>query len=551
MGGGSYNFAGGALIMNNKSSSYKPYNQTFNGVAVNEGNIMFARGISMNKLLEILRLHYDMKLSHRQIELTLKTCRKSIRSYVELFEKSELPWPLPNEFLDEDKLAVRLKPTYTPSKDVKSIVLDFIGISKELRTHKHLTLQLIYDERVALKTMPYSYSNFTLLYRNWLGKQPTYMRQLHKAGEKVFVDYSGDKVTIIDTDTGKLRAAEIFVGVLGASSYIYVEATWTQRLCDWTMAHVRMFEHFGGSVPLVIPDNLLSGVQKAHRYDPDITPAYFHMLAHYGAAAMPARVYTPKDKAKAENGVLIIQRWILAQLRHEQIYGLAALNTRLHELMAIANTKKFKQYPENRNELFNELDKPYLRPLPPQRFAYREYKKVRVGQDYHIELDKHHYSVPFGLIGQEIDLWYTAGMVECFHKNVCIASHIRSNNPRGNSTKPEHMSRAHREYAQLTVDKMRGWAKEVGVSTTAMVELIIRDAPHNEIACRRSNGFLNLSKKHGNIALEAACLYAMNNGINNYQYIEILIKNQTEVLKESPLSVIPTHDNIRGSEQFH
>lgn len=549
MGGGGCNFAGGALIMNNKSSSYKPYNHPFNGFAVNEGNVMFERGISMKKLLEILRLHYDAKLSHRQIERTLKTCRKSISRYVELFENSGLPWPLPNEFLDEDKLALRLKPNYVPRKETSSTMLDFVGISKELRMHKHLTLQLIYDERVALNTMPYSYSNFTLLYRKWLGKQPSYMRQLHKAGEKVFVDYSGDKVTIIDTDSGELRAAEIFVGVLGASNYIYIEATWTQRLCDWTMSHVRMFEHFGGSVPLVIPDNLLSGVQKAHRYDPDITPAYFHMLAHYGAAAMPARVYTPKDKAKAENGVLIIQRWIIARLRHEQIYGLAALNIRLHELMAQANTKKFKQYPENRNELFHELDKPYLRPLPQQRFVYREYKKVRVGQDYHIELDKHYYSVPYRLIGQEVDLWYTSSLVECFHKNVCVAKYIRSNEQRGKTTLTEHMPRAHQEYASLTPDKMRDWAKTIGTSTSSIVETILKEAPHSEIGCKRSHGFLNLSKKYDATHLESACREALSVGMNNYQYIEIVLKQQLP--KEQALSSIPLHDNIRGADQYH
>jgi transposase len=510
---------------------------------------MFLRGISMNKLLEILRLHYDAKLSQRQISDIVKIARSTIGDYIRNFDRSGLTWPLPSEYQNEDKLSQRLKPNYKAQSTRAEI--DFASISKELRVHKHLTLQLLHSERKEAGTMPYSYSNFALLYRKWLGKQPKYMRQIHKSGDKVFVDYSGDKITIIDTDTGLSRKAEIFVAVLGASNYIYIEATWSQNLSDWTMSHVRMFEAFGGSVRLVVPDNLCSAISKPHRYDPDITPAYFHMLAHYGVACMPARVYTPKDKAKAENGVLIIQRWILASLRNEQIYGLVVLNNRLSDLATIANNKQFKLYPECRLELFNELDKPYLRPLPQQRYVYREYKKVRVSGDYHIELNRHYYSVPYKLIGQEVDVWYTSSLVECFHKNTCIAKHIRSNNPRGKTTVTEHMPKAHQEYASLTVDKMQSWAQSIGVSTGLVVASIIKAAPHSEIGCKRSHGFLNLSKKYSDAQIESACCYALNNGISNYAYIEIIIKQQILEHQAQPCSAIPLHENIRGSEQYH
>lgn len=505
----------------------------------------------MKKLLEILRLHYENKLSRRQIASITNVARSTIGDYLIRFKSSGLTWPLSSEHQSEDKLSARLKPGYEVKAESKSSELDFVEITKELRRHKNLTLQLIYEERTELGRMSYSYSNFTLLYRKWLEKQPNYMRQLHKAGEKAFVDYSGDRVAIVDTDTGELRTAEIFVGVLGASDYIYLEATWTQTLADWTMSHVRMFEHFGGSPQLVINDNLRSGVSKPHRYDPDITPAYFHMLAHYGVAAMPARANKPKDKPKVENSVLIVQRWILARLRHEQIYGLAALNSRLGAMMEIANAKKFRRYPENRKELFLELDQPYLRPLPQQRFVYREYKKIRVSRDYHINLFQHHYSVPYALINQEVDVWFTAGMVECYHKNLCVAKHIRSTNPRGITTRAEHMPRAHQEYAGLTVDKMREWAKSIGRATYDLVDKIIKEAPHNEIGSRRSHGFLNLSKKYSSTQLEAACLEAESKGINKYEYIEVIIKNKLVDTQPLPISVIPLHENIRGSEEYH
>jgi hypothetical protein len=239
-------------------------------------------------------------------------------------------------------------------------------------------------------------------------------------------------------------------------------------------------------------------------------------------------------------------------LRNELIYGLDALNKRLRELMIIANAKPLKLYPEEtRIKLFNELDKPYLRPLPKIPYVYREFKKARVGADYHITLDRHHYSVPYRLIGQEIDVWHTSAIVECSYKNECVAKHIRSTDPRGTTTCTEHMPRAHREYASLTVDKMSEWAQTVGVSTSVIVEMILNDAPHKEIGCKRSHGFLNLSKKYSDLALEAACVYALNNGIKNYKYIEVIIKHQAALLMKEPESTIPLHDNIRGAEHYH
>ena len=514
---------------------------------------MFLRGITMKKLLEILRLNYDNKISHRQIEKVVNLSRKTISTYITLFENSGLLWPLEAQYQNEVELSKRLKPT-SNNNVVAPTVLDFAEISKELRQNKMVTLQLLHEEYVGSGKTSYSYTHFAYLYRRWLDKQPNYMRQIHKGGNKVFTDYSGDKLTIIDTDTGKIRTVEIFVGVLGASGLLYLDATWTQTLPDWCASHVRMFEYFGGSTNLVVPDNLRSAVSKSDRYDPDITPSYYHMLAHYGSTCMPARVRMPKDKALAEGGVLIIQRWILAKLRHEQIYGLAALNVRLSQLMEIANNKKLKQYVESRKQLFEQLDKPYLRPLPVHRYIYRDYKKVRVSRDYHIELTGHYYSVPYQLINKEVDIWYNSNMVECYHNNTCVAKHQRSTDTRrGKTTESGHMPIAHKEYASLTPDKMRAWSKQIGISTAIMVEKILCDASHPEIGCKRSHGFLNLSKKYTVVQLENACHYALSQNIQHYEYIEVIIKQQlsTVTTDEPTVSAIPIHDNIRGPEYYH
>lgn len=503
----------------------------------------------MRKLLEILRLHYDHKLSNRQIEKISKCCKKTISKYIKLFEGSGVSWPLEGEYQDEIVLSKKLDPNFVEEKLKKEI--NWAEVSKEMRTHKHMTLLLLWEEYIESKKTSYSYTNFALLYRKWQSKQPTYMRQIHKAGDKIFTDYSGDTIKIIDTDTGLLREAQIFVGVLGASNYIYMEATWSQGLNDWIMSHVRMFEHIGGSPNLVIPDNLRSAVKKSNKYDPDITPAYYEMLAYYGTACMPARVYTPKDKAKAESGVLIVQRWILAKLRNELIYGLGSLNTKLIVLLDIANNKKLQHYNESRKQLFEQLDKPNLRPLPNTKYVYRDYKKIRVSKDYHIELTGHYYSVPYKLINKEIDVWFNSNLVECYFNNICVAKHIRSTDTkRGKTTINDHMPVSHKEYASISPNKLKKLANEVGNATATIVDYILDEAPHEEIGCKRSYGFLKLANKYSATQLESACKEALDKNIKHYEYIESIIKSQTIELTIKKNQVI-LHDNIRGSEYYH
>lgn len=362
----------------------------------------------MKKLLEILRLYFENQLSEREISKLVNVAKTTVHNYIILFNKSSLSWPLSSEYLDEKVLSEKLKPNYNTADKYK---LDFAMVHKELKSDKKVTLHLLWEDYKIRDDMTYSYAHFTRLYNQWLAKQPNVMRQNHKAGEKVFVDYSGDRVPIYDKHGIVIFYAEIFIGVLGASNYIYLEATKSQKLEDWNMSHVRMFKHFGGTPKLIISDNLKSAVSKPNRYDPVITPAYYDMLSHYKTAAMPARVYTPKDKAKVENGVLIIQRWILAKLRNRKFINLKDLNQQLTEYMSIANNKQLQGYPYTRKELFEQIDQPVLIALPAHDYCYRAYKKVMIGNDYHFKLDHHHYSVPYSLVSEEVDIWYTNNLV--------------------------------------------------------------------------------------------------------------------------------------------
>lgn len=389
-----------------------------------------SKGIHMKQLLELLRLHCELKFSQRDIARMVHISKTTVHNYIELFEASGLSWPLSEEYLDEDNLMIKLnrKPRFkknggNDSNGGDSGGIDFTEIHHELKSHKHVTLKLLWEDLKLSGQISHTYEYFTVKYNKWLNFQPSSMRQSHKGGERVFVDYSGDKVGIYDKNdlSRVIHHAEIFVGVLGASNYIYLEATQSQKISDFTMSHVRMFNHFfGGGPELVIIDNLKSGVKSPNRYDPLITPGYYQMLNHYDTACMPARVYKPKDKSKAENGVLIIQRWILARLRKFKFTSLFDLNQELKKLMNDANNKRLQRYPYSRVELLNRVDKPNFKALPDIPYVHRDYKKVRVNGDYHIELTGHYYSIPYNLIKAEIDVWYTANLVECYYNGKCV-----------------------------------------------------------------------------------------------------------------------------------
>ena len=501
----------------------------------------------MKKLLEILRLHFDNKLGYGKISQICNVSKGTVSNYIGMFVASGIAWPLPAELMDENVLSNKLNPDYRCKTKIE---IDFKTLHLELKQHKNLTLQLLWEEYKERGIMPISYSHLSRLYRQWQNKQPKYMRQCHKAGEKIFIDYSGDTIPIYNKEDDKIAfQAQIFVAVLGASNYFYVEATRSQQLCDWTMSHVRMFEYIGGVPELVVLDNLKSGVSRPNRYDPDITPAYYQMLRHYSTAAMPARIYTPKDKAKAENGVLIVQRWMIARLRKQKFYSLVELNAELLRLTEIANTKQMKEYKCSRSELFNQLDKPNLKQLPEHRYTYQDHKKALVGLDYHVKLKDHHYSVPHTLTRNEVDIWYTAEQIDIYYNNKCVAKHIRSGRINGTTTDINHMPIGHRKYQETNnIEHIKSLAKKIGPATELIVDQIIAESSHEELACRRSYGFLRLAKNYGMRNLEFTCNMAIELNIFNYKHIEQMLKNSEAQMDNKQVPIL--HTNIRGAGYY-
>ena len=457
----------------------------------------------MRKIREVLRLAFGVGLALRKIECSMRISHATASSYVARARAADLSWPLP-ESLDDTALERLLFPKPAPSGDVRPLP-DWAHIHKELR-RKSVTKMLLWIEYKRANPDGYQFSRLYELYSEWAGKVDLVMRQDHRAGEKLFVDYAGQAVPIVDRRTGEiLFEAQIFVAVMGASNYSYSEATRTQTLPDWIGAHVRAFTFFNGVTEIVVPDNLKSGITKPCRYEPDINPTYHAMAAHYGTVVIPARVRKPKDKAKAEAGVLLVERWILAALRNHTFWSLAELNEAIRGLLTRLNERRFQKLPGNRREMFETLDRPALLPLPTTPYTFEEWSYAHVGIDYHVQVDGHYYSVPYALVKKKVDIRMTATTVEVLFKHNRVASHVRSFLKGKHTTLPEHMPSSHRRYAEWTPERILRWAATVGPETAGHVAAIMEHRTHPEQGFRSALGIMRLAKEYDNDRLEAAC----------------------------------------------
>jgi transposase len=429
---------------------------------------------------------------------------------------------------------------------------------KELK-RKGVTKQLLWEEYKQIHgDNGYQYSQYCQHYRDWVGTLKRSMRQIHKAGEKLFIDYCGPTIPIVNPDTGEYRNAQIFVACWGASTYTYAEASWSQKKADWIEAHVNAFTFFGGVPEILVPDNLKSATTKACRYEPEINASYQHMADHYKTVIIPARPYKPKDKAKAENAVLIVERWIMARLRHMMFFTLSELNRNIRELLSDLNQRPFQKLPGSRLSQFELLDKPAMRALPATRYEYVEFKLARVNIDYHIEYDKRYYSVPHHLVKHQVEVQAARDGIAVFFKGKQIARHARGYVQGGFSTEPSHMPESHRKHQEWTPERLRSWATNLGPNVLAVVELLFARKKHPEQAYRSCLGLLNLSRQYDTPRLERACHRAKLIGSPNLKSIKSILKQGIDQL-ELPLddntkpeeSNIQCHENIRGAEYYH
>lgn len=509
--------------------------------------------VSVRKIRELLRLHYDLQLNQVQIARSCNIGQSTVFRYLKRFEESGLSWPLPADCHDRVlKELLFAKPVAGQIGDRAPI--DFAELDRQLQTHRHLSLQLLWEEYRAANPNGYRYSYFCELYRKWKASKNVVLRQEHRAGEKLFVDWAGATVPLYDaTSGGVCGRASLFVAALGASSYTFAFATSNQDLRNWIDCHMRAFEFFGGCPTLVIPDNPRTAVNRACRYEPDLNRTYLEMAQHYNVAVMPARPRKPRDKAKVESAVGVVERWIIAALRHRRFFSVAELNEAIAVLLTHLNERPFRKREGTRASLFAELDQPALKPLPQERYVAAEWKSCRVNIDYHVEVDRHYYSVPYQLVGQLVEVRCTGSTIEIFHRGVRVASHIRSYSAHRHTTHADHRPKSHQAHLEWTPSRLIHWAESIGKSTAQVVRTILTSKPHPEMGYRSCLGLMRLGKTYSKERLEAACRRAVELGACSYQSLHSILKHSLDQqmrLDSEPDRRGPDHGNVRGSDYY-
>ena len=512
---------------------------------------MPAERLSMRKVREVLRLKHVLGLSYRKISEATGVGKTQVAEYARRAEAAGIRWPVP-EGIDDVELERRLFPVADEGDRVRPAI-DWPAIQNELR-RRGVTLLLLWQEYLAEQPAGYSYTRFCELHKIWRRTVSATMRQTHLAGERLFVDWAGDTIGVIDPATGEEHRARIFVAALGASNYTYAEARWTETLPDWTGAHVNMFAAIGGVPQALVPDNLKVGITKPSRYEPGINRTYQDLADHYDCVVLPTRIVKPRDKAKVEVAVQIVERFVLAKLRNRTFFSLAELNTAIRDCVAAINAKVMRRIGKSRVELLETLERPALNALPGEPYAYAEWKRARVAPDYHIEVADHFYSVPSKLIREIVEARITSATVEIFHKGSRIASHARSAVRNRHTTVPEHMPSAHRRYAEWTPARMMEEASKVGPATVALFEAIMKGKPHPEQGFRSCLGVISLVKSYGPARVEAACRRGNHVGSTTYGSIASILKHGLDkafAQEATPDAPPLRHDNIRGPDTYH
>jgi transposase len=507
----------------------------------------------MRKVSEVLRLRFELGLGQRAIARACSISQSTVHDYLNRAATAGMVWPLGEEW-DEQRVEQALFGGQQVVKRLPEHVLpNFAALHAELQQHSHLTLQLAWEEYRQVHPEGYGYSRFCELYQRWRGKQDVVLRQVHKPGEKGFVDWAGATIPVHDPVTGEVWPASLFVMALGTSSYTYAEATRDQQLTAWISAHIHAFEYFSGVPRLLVPDNLRTGVSRACRYDPDLNPTYQEFAMHYAVGVVPARPYRARDKAKVEVGVQVAERWIIAALRHQTFFRLEDVNCAIRELLERLNQRPFRKREGSRASVFAAVERSALQALPAEPFDMSQWSYARVNIDYHIAFDANFYSVPYTLVQERMEVRATPTTIEIFHKGQRVASHVRGHGREQAFTQREHRPKSHQAHLEWTPSRMVHWAEQIGPHTTKLFEQILAEKPHPEMGYRSCLGIIRLAELYSSTRIEAAADRAIRTGACRYKSVKSILKNSLDLqpLPEPlPLPLPPSHDNIRGAEYF-
>ena len=499
----------------------------------------------MRKIKDVLRLKLDAKLSHEQIAAALGISKGVVTKYVGLAAAAGLDWPAVQGY---DEITLERRLLVAPQKPRGHIQPDFGRLHQELR-RKGMTLMLLWEEYRAdyADNQTYSYSQFCDNYRRFARQLKRSMRQIHRAGEKLFIDFAGPTMALTDGSR-----AHIFVAAMGASSYTFACATPRETMADWLESTARALSFYGGVPQLIVPDNPRALISDANRYEPRSNDTVLDFARHYGTSILPARPYHPQDKARAESAVQIVERWIMARLRHQRFTSVHEVNAAITPLLTRLNEKPFQKLPGSRASTFAALDAPALLPLPLQRYEMAHFKTVKAHIDYHVEVERHRYSVPHALVGQLLEARVTNSVVEIVHRGQRVASHARSSRRGGFTTIAAHMPAAHRAHLEWTPQRLIHWGQSIGPATAEAVTRLMAENKHPEHGYRACLGLLSLAKRYGKPRLEAGCTLALQIGACQYRHVRDILANNRD--QSAPTTagdwISPDHAHVRGSGYY-
>ncbi len=505
----------------------------------------------MRQIRQALRLHLEAGLSYAQVGRAVGIGKGTVGKFLLLARAAGVDWAVAQTLSDQE-LEERLYRPAVPRAS-RQLEPDFAWIHQELK-RPGVTLQLLWEEYQRASEPAYKYTSFCVKYRAWTLGLKRSMRQTHIAGERLFVDYAGQTVAVIDAGSGEIRRAQIFVAVLGASNYTYACATATQTAADWVGSIIDALEFVGGVPRLIVPDQPRALIARPDRYEPVVNRLVEEFCGHYDVAVLPARPAHPRDKPKVENAVLVVERWILARLRDRRFFSLGELNRAIAELLLDLNARAFKKLPGCRASAFELLDRPVLRALPAHRMPIARFKRARVNIDYHVELDGHFYSVPHRLVRAEVELRITASTVEIVVGQQRVAAHALSVIQGAHTTVAEHMPASHRAHLEWTPAKLIAWGERIGAATGAVVRWQMEHRPHPEQGYRACLGLQRLARQLGTERLEAACARALSIRSPTYRSVNSILAAGLDRQQAPPPpadATLPLHDNLRGADYYH
>lgn len=498
-------------------------------------------------LLALARMHLEDRQGPTEISLATGIARSTASKYVGRLAVAHVTAARLAQLTAQELFALLTPRAPAASEKPEP---DWTRVHLELR-RPHVTKQLLWQEYREACPDGYEYSRFCERYSSWARQVPPTMRQLHVPGARMFVDFSGGTLWYTDVPTGEEREAKLFLAVLGGSSLTYVEPAQDETLATWIGCHVRALEFFGGVPAAWVPDNLRAAVTKSDRYEPLINSTYAQVASHYGAGVLPARARRPRDKAKAEAGVKVANRWVLARLRNEEFLSFAALRAAVRPLVDKINDKPMRALGLSRRQLFESTERACLRPLPRDRYEWCEWGRATIGSDYHALFDRHFYSVPHVLGGHTLDVRATAATVEILDGTKRVASHVRSRKIGDKTTLNDHMPASHRAHAEWTPERVRAFAATLGPDAPLFVDALLADKPHPEHGYRACLGLVALARRYPHDRIDKACARALRARALSLRSLRSILANDLDRVQPEPdKGPLPAHENLRGPDYF-